>query len=82
MLNISGTHHLVLGATQLHGAALIGASLGTAEVADADKVDGQHYSDISSEIDGDITTHAGDDDAHHTFPVPSEGLNVLFHILK
>ena len=35
----------------------------------ADLVDGKHYSDIASEIDSDITAHAGDADAHHPWPL-------------
>ncbi len=33
---------------------------------DADTLDGAELADIQSEIDGDISTHAGDVDAHHT----------------
>jgi len=50
-------------------APLVVASTTAVSNLNADLLDGKEYADISGEIDGDVSAHAGDADAHHRWPL-------------
>jgi hypothetical protein len=72
---VSDAHHSRY--TDGEAVAAVLAADGPGSTLDADTVDGQHYADISSEIDGDISTHAGVSDAHHSRYTDAEAVAAI-----